>query len=266
MRVHAPAKLNLVLRVGPVRRDGYHQLSTLFQAVDLYDELDIEPAALTEVTGFDADTLVRGALDALGEARRVRIEKRIPVAGGLGGGSSDAGAVLRALRGARPINELYEIARGLGADVPFFLSGCETAIGTGRGDRIHALPDFPRSHAFVLVPSATGLATAEVFARARPHDAFPAVHGELVRRVHMARSPADVGAMLVNDLEPIVLQLRPELRETLDRLRGAGALGTAVTGSGPTVFGVFDDRAAADRAAAEVPGGIAASPVETPPL
>ncbi len=153
MIVRAPAKVNLVLRVGPVREDGYHRLATLFQAIDLYDELELEPATETTVEGFPDDTLVSRALAALGETRRVRLTKRIPVAAGLGGGSSDAAAVLRALRGERDVNELYAIARELGADVPFFLSGCETAIGTGRGDRIEPAVDFPRDHAFVLVPA-----------------------------------------------------------------------------------------------------------------
>ena len=261
MRVRAPAKLNLVLRVGPVRSDGYHQVSTLLQAIDLCDEIELEPAAETTVEGFPGDTLVRAALEALGETRAVHITKRIPVAAGLGGGSSDAGAVLRALGIGRTANELHELARAIGSDVPFFLSGCETAMGTGRGDRIHALPDFPRDHAFLLVPSEPGLSTAEVYARARPNEVFPAVHGELVRRVHTARNPAGVAAMLVNELEPAVLELRPELAATLDAVREAGALAAAVSGSGPTVFGVFGDRAAAERAAGLVPGSIPASPI-----
>ena len=261
LRLRAPAKLNLVLTVGPRRSDGYHRLSTLFQAIDLYDELEIEPADEIVVEGFAEDTLVRAALDALGETRRVRLTKRIPVAAGLGGGSSDAAAVLRALRGERPVNELYAIARELGADVPFFLSGCETALGSGRGDRIHALPDFPRGHAFVLVPASRGLSTAEVFALARPSEIFPALHGDLVRGVHMVRDAAGVAALVRNDLEPVVLERRPELAEPLARLRAEGALAAALTGSGPTVFGVFGGRADAERAAAAIPGGIAASPV-----
>jgi 4-diphosphocytidyl-2-C-methyl-D-erythritol kinase len=261
VKVRAPAKVNLVLRVGPLRSDGYHRVSTLFQAVDLFDELELEPAAETVVEGFAEDTLVRAALDALGEKQRVRIVKRIPVAAGLGGGSSDAGAVLRALAGERDPNELHEIARGLGSDVPFFLSGCETAMGSGRGDRIQALPDFPRSHAFVLVPQGAGLSTPEVYARALPNDVFPAVHGELIRRVHTARSPAGVADMVVNELEPAVLELRPELQQVIEEVRAAGALAAAVTGSGPTVFGVFADRAAAEQASEKIPGGIAVSPL-----
>ena len=259
--LRAPAKLNLVLSVGPVRSDGYHRLSTLFQAIDLYDELVLEPAAETTVEGFAADTLVRAALDALGETRRVLLTKRIPVAAGLGGGSSDAAAILRGLRGERPVNDLYAIARRLGADVPFFLSGCETALGSGRGDHIHPLPDFPRGHAFVLLPQSEGLSTAEVFARARASDIFPALHGDLVRGVHIARDPSGVAALVRNDLQPVVLGLRPELEHELERLRGAGALAAAVTGSGPTAFGVFADRAAAEAAAEAIPGAIAASPI-----
>ena len=260
MIVRAPAKVNLVLRVGPVRDDGYHRLATLFQAIDLFDELELEPAAETRVEGFD-DTLVTAALAALGETRRVRLTKRIPVAAGLGGGSSDAAAVLRALRGERDVNDLYAIARDLGADVPFFLSGCETALGSGRGDRIAPAVDFPRSHAFVLVPAEPGLSTAEVFAHCRPNEIFPAVRGDLIRAVHITRTPAEVGALLANDLEAAVLELRPELARNLERLRAAGALGVAITGSGPTAFGVFEDRPAAERAALEIDGAIAAAPL-----
>lgn len=261
MRLRAPAKVNLVLRVGPRRSDGYHQLSTLFQAIDLFDELELDPAPETEVEGFPQDTLVRAALAALGETRRVRITKRIPVAAGLGGGSSDAGVVLRGLAGARDPNELHAMARAIGADVPFFLSGCEAAIGSGRGDRIHALPEFPRAHAFLLVPAAEGLSTADVFARATPNPVFRAAHGDLVRRVHIVHTPQQVAAMVANELEPAVLELRPELAGTLAAVRAAGALAAAISGSGPTVFGVFGDRAAAEAAAGRIPGSIPASPL-----
>ncbi len=261
MIVRAPAKVNLVLRVGPVREDGYHRLATLFQAVDLYDELELEPAGEITVEGFPGDTLVTAALGALGETRHVQLTKRIPVAAGLGGGSSDAAAVLRALRGERDVNELYGIARSLGADVPFFLSGCEVAIGTGRGDRIEPVTDFPRTHAFVLLPASPGLSTAEVFGRSEPNPVFPAVRGDLIRAVHITRTPAQVGALLANDLQSAALGLRPELEANLERLRAAGALGVAVSGSGPTTFGVFADRGAAEEAALKLDGGIAVSPL-----
>jgi 4-diphosphocytidyl-2-C-methyl-D-erythritol kinase len=236
-------------------------VTTLVQAIDLYDELDIEPAAETVVEGFPDDTLVTAALEALGETRRVRLEKRIPVAAGLGGGSSDAAAVLRALRGERTPNELHKLARAIGTDVPFFLSGAETGFCTGRGDRVHALPEFPRGHAFVVVPAAEGLSTADVYAAASPNPAFRAVEGELIRRMHTIRRTEDVAALMANDLEEAALELRPEAASARAALRGAGALAAQVTGSGPTAYGLFPHRDAAEAAAAGIPGAIATSPV-----
>jgi 4-diphosphocytidyl-2-C-methyl-D-erythritol kinase len=257
----APAKINLCLRVGERRGDGFHRVATLFAAIDLHDRIELEPADETVVEGFADDTLVRRALEALGETRRVRLEKRIPVAAGLGGGSSDAAAVLRALRGRRTVAELYEIARRLGSDVPFFLSGLETAIGTGRGDVLQPLPDFPRSYGIVLVPSAAGLSTADVYAACTPNPIFAAVRGDLIRGVHTAHSARDVAALVANDLQPAALGLRPELAKPLDSLRSAGALAAAVSGSGPTVFGIFADADAARLAADGIEGSIVAAPV-----
>jgi 4-diphosphocytidyl-2-C-methyl-D-erythritol kinase len=261
MILRAPAKVNLCLRVGPLRGDGYHRLTTLFQAIDRYDELELGEADETTVEGYPQDTLVTGALAALGETRRVRLTKRIPVAAGLGGGSSDAAAVLRALRGDRDANELHAIARSLGADVPFFLTGAETGFGTGRGDRIQALPDFPRGHAFVLVPSERGLSAGEVFAAGEPNPIFRAVEGDLVRAMHTVRGVEDVAALMANDLEPAVLRLRPEAGDALAALRREGALAAIVSGSGPTAFGLFRHRDEAAAAAARIPGAFAASPV-----
>jgi len=260
MRVRAPAKLNLCLRLGPLRPDGYHRVTTLVQAIDVYDELELEPAAETAVEGFAEDTLVTAALEALGETRRVHLEKRIPVAAGLGGGSSDAAAVLRALRGERSPNELHELARAIGTDVPFFLSGAETGFCTGRGDRVQALPDFPRGHAFVVVPAA-GLSTADVYSASEPNPAFRADEGELIRRMHTVRRAADVAALMANDLEAAALRLRPEVAGALEQLRGAGALAAQVSGSGPAAFGLFEHRDAANAAATGIKGALTASPV-----
>jgi len=261
VRLRAPAKVNLCLRLGPRRSDGYHRLTTLFQAVDCYDELELSDADETTVEGFPGDTLVTGALAALGETRRVRLEKRIPVAAGLGGGSSDAAAILRALRGERDPNELHAIARALGADVPFFLTGAETGFGTGRGDRIQPLPDFPRGHAFVLIPSDRGLSAGDVFAAGRPNPIFRAVEGDLVRAMHTVRRVEDVAALMANDLEPAVLRLRPEVGEALAALRREGALAAIVSGSGPTAFGLFRHRDEAEAASRRIHGSFAASPV-----
>ncbi|HYW28408.1 MAG TPA: 4-(cytidine 5'-diphospho)-2-C-methyl-D-erythritol kinase [Gaiellales bacterium] len=256
MILHAPAKINLCLRVGPVRDDGFHRITTLFAALELHDTLELEPAPETVVEGFPGDTLVTRALEALGEARRVRLEKRIPVAAGLGGGSSDAAAVLRALPGERSVNELYDIARSLGSDVPFFLSGLEVALATGRGDVLRPLPEFPRGIGVLLVPDAEGLSTAEVYAASEPNPIYPAVQGDLIRGVHIVRSAHDVARLVANDLEDAACSLRPSIRDALATVRDAGALAAAVSGSGPTVFGLFADQAAAQAAAASVPGSI----------
>jgi len=253
--LEAPAKINLCLRVGPVRSDGFHRITTLFAALELHDTLELEPAGATVVEGF-SDTLVTRALEALGETRRVRLEKRIPVAAGLGGGSSDAAAVLRALPGERTVNELYEIARSLGSDVPFFLSGLEVALATGRGDVLQQLPGFPRGLGVLLVPDGDGLSTAEVYAASEPNPIFPAVQGDLIRGVHIVRSAEDVAGLIANDLEPAACALRPSISGALAAVREAGALAAAVSGSGPTVFGLFPDLAAAEGAAARIPGSI----------
>jgi 4-diphosphocytidyl-2-C-methyl-D-erythritol kinase len=259
--LRAHAKINLVLRVGPQREDGFHRLATLFQAVDLHDELELHAAEETSVEGFTDDTLVRRALELLGEPRRVVLRKRIPVAAGLGGGSSDAAAVLRAFAGERPVDELYRIARVLGSDVPFFLSGLEVALGTGRGDVLQPVPGFPRGYGLVLVPSDEGLSTAEVYAACEPNPYFEAVRGDLIRGMHTARDPVGVARLVANDLQDAALALRPELGRRLEEVRSLGALAAAVSGSGPTVFGVFPDAASARRASGEIAGAIAAAPL-----
>jgi 4-diphosphocytidyl-2-C-methyl-D-erythritol kinase len=249
----APAKINLCLRLGPPRADGFHRITTLFAAIEMSDRLELEPADETTVEGFD-DTLVTRALEALGERRRVRLEKRIPVAAGLGGGSSDAAAVLRALRGRRPVSELYEIARSLGSDVPFFLSGLEVALATGRGDVLRPLPDFPRGYGLLLVPSAQGLSTADVYAASEPNPIYAAVQGDLIRAVHTARSAADVAALVGNDLQPAALSLQPLLRRALAAGKEHGALGAIVSGSGPTCAFLASDADAASELAVGITG------------
>jgi 4-diphosphocytidyl-2-C-methyl-D-erythritol kinase len=272
MQIHAPAKLNLCLYLGPRRDDGLHELCSLFEPLGLGDLITL-PTLTTPGGGqsrmgaeFDevvcpeveGENLVAQALAALRERGwdapplRVEIEKRIPVAAGLGGGSADAAAVLRLARGE--VAELEEIALALGADVPSQLTPA-LALVRGAGERIERLPE-PTPHAVVLLPGGGGLSTAAVFAEADRlglgRDA--AELGELAQRLRdvagAGASPLDYPELLVNDLEPAARSLRPRIGEALDALRAAGAPHVLLTGSGPTAFGLFEDLAAARAAAA----------------
>ena len=274
-RLHAPAKVNLGLRILARRPDGYHALESLFAVLDLADELTLEiaradaPSVTLRVeppgTGAPADAsnlATRAAelfLAETGLALRVAItlEKRTPVAAGLGGGSSDAGAVLRALDalapGALPPERLSKLALRLGADVPFFLAP-RAAWVRGVGERIEpvrGLPELP----LVLASPGEPLATREVF---RVYDVL---HPE-TRRTDTGRPPPDLsrlvadpaalGALLHNDLESAALRLCPAIRRLRGELTARGALAVGMSGSGPTLFGVFTSHAAA-RAAAATP-------------
>lgn len=252
-RIPAPAKLNLALVVGPRRADGRHEVATVLQRLDLADRITVEPAATLEVTGFGRDTLVRAALEHLAAAAgveprwRARIEKRIPVASGLGGGSSDAASALllanRTL--SKPLQQgaLHELAAELGADVPFFLrSG--PALGTGAGGDLEPL-ELPQDFWVVLLLPAgeAKLSTADVYdafdARAG-HEGFDERRKTLLRTLAGVRRPRDFAALPPNDLasSPLTAELREQ-----------GAFRADVTGAGPTLYGLFMRRTAAEQAA-----------------
>ncbi len=264
----AYAKLNLVLHVGPRREDGLHPVCSLMASIDLADEVTAEPKQSGEDTvgceGVTGDNLATRALEEF-RARAGRhlpplaitIEKLIPVAAGLGGGSADAAATLRIANqlAGSPLGreELLRLAADLGSDVPSQLEPCH-ALVQGTGERIDpvALPPL----AAVLLPDTDGLSTKAVYAeidrmRATRDDLDP----EPLRRL-AAGSPETLAAALENDLQHAALSLRPDLKGRLDALADAGALGAAVSGSGPTCFGLFADRAAAEAAASELPGAL----------
>jgi 4-diphosphocytidyl-2-C-methyl-D-erythritol kinase len=249
----APAKVNLLLHVGPRRPDGLHELCSLFASIDLVDEVTVAPAGgqadADEVRcpGVEGPNLALAALERFrAEAApglpplRVTIEKRIPVAAGLGGGSADAAAVLRAanaLVGA-PLDAdaLRALGARVGADVPSQIEP-RPALVTGAGEVVEPIALPPMT--LLLVPDPVGLSTAEVYAHA---DTLGTTRDRLypadVRE--LAGSPLSrLAAELENDLEPAAVSLRPELSGRMDALRQAGALSARVTGSGPTVFGVF---------------------------
>lgn len=263
MILRAPAKLNLCLYLGSVRDDGLHEIRSLFCPLTLGDRIVVADAEADEVVCADV-TGPNLAADALAALRargwehppiRVEIEKRIPVAAGLGGGSADAAALLRLARGE--VDGVAELAAELGADVPSQLDPAFALIG-GAGEAVEPLPP-PGEFAAVLVPADSGLRTADVYAEAdrlglgRDPAELEAVTGRLRAAATAGASPLDYAELLVNDLAEAALSLRPEIAAALAALDEAGAAITLVTGSGPTAFGLFPDIAAADRAAESLP-------------
>lgn len=263
----ARAKLNLVLRVGAPRADGMHPLASLFASIDLADEVRVAFGAgeRDEIVCPGVQGPNNLAARALAAARtlapelppaRVEIDKRIPVAAGLGGGSADAAAVLRAAGAHAGLGErdLLRLAAALGSDVPSRLAPGHSIV-SGTGEVVEAVELGPL--AFVLVAQARGLSTAAVYAeldRMRAEVAAEPDPGPL-RELAGADAERLAGA-LANDLEPAALALRPELAQVLERLRSAGAVDARITGSGPTAFGLFADRASAERAAQLLDGAI----------
>ena len=268
LRELAYAKLNLVLHVGRPREDGLHPLCSLIASIDLADEVTARASESggdsVDCRGVPGDNL---AARALAEFRSraggelpplaLTIDKRIPVAAGLGGGSADAAAALRIANelAGNPLGqeELLRLATDLGSDVPGQLAPCHALI-QGTGERIEAV-SLPRFSA-VLIPDEAGLSTAAVYAELdRLNGAREELDPEPLRELARAEA-GELGAALHNDLQPAALSLRPELQTRLDALTAAGALGAAVSGSGPTCFGLFADRAAADQAAQRLPGAL----------
>ena len=267
---HAPAKLNLGLEVLRRRPDGYHEIETVFVPLRLADRLVVRLAS----PGSGIQLAIRGAElpnDGSNLAHRaaeracaaleippdveIWLEKRVPIAAGLGGGSSDAAATLLALEAlaGRPLaNDVRRaLALGLGADVPFFLDP-KPALGRGVGEQLEALPGVPEMH-WVLVSFPFPISTAEAYADA-------------ARELTLPRDPTSIGALLGpagllssprNDLEASAVRRHPEIEQARRALERVGALATGMSGSGPTVFGRFASEQAAQQGASrvEVPAG-----------
>jgi 4-diphosphocytidyl-2-C-methyl-D-erythritol kinase len=261
------AKINLALVVGPRREDGKHELVTVLQCVDLHDDIELEPAAEPAVEGFASDTLVRAALEELARASgvqprwSVRIGKRIPVAAGLGGGSTDAAAALRlanaALPDPLPRERLHEIASVIGADVPFFLSD-GAKLGTGDGTELEPV-QLPSDYEVVLVvphgESKTSTAAVyEAFDARRGDDGFDSRAASLRRALASVATSTDLAGLPPNDLASSPLA---------ERLIASGAFRADVTGAGPTVYGLFE-RPDDARAAAETLDGVGHTIVTRP--
>lgn len=271
MLVRAPAKLNLHLSVGALRPDGFHDLTTVFQAVGLYDEVTLQRAEALTVTvegpgadlvPLDATNLAARAVVLLAERSgndprvAVHLRKGIPVAGGCAGGSADAAAALvgcDALWGANQTKEqLGRCAAELGSDVPFSLHG-GTALGTGRGERLTPVLG-QGSYSWVLAVSEVGLSTPAVYAELdRQRETGPVGVVSDPSQVLAALRSGDAAALghaLTNDLQPAALALAPSLRPLLDAARSFGALGAVVSGSGPTVAVLARDAAHGEALAA----------------
>lgn len=275
--VRVPAKVNLELRVGALRPDGYHALSTVYQAVSLHDDITVveDEDWSCEVTGPLADgapggednlAVVAGRLLEAevpdGRPAAITIRKRIPVAGGMAGGSADAAATLVALdrlwRAGWSREDLEELASEIGSDVPFLISG-GTAIGSGRGEQLAPVLTRGTYH-WVFALSHEGLSTPLVYAeldrlRGGIQVADPMPGAELMAALRSGTA-RELAKHLHNDLQPAALSLRPQLVEVLDSGLEYGALAGIVSGSGPTIaFLVADNEAGIDLAVALTASG-----------
>ena len=267
LRVASYAKINLGLEVLALRSDGYHELRTLFQTIDLHDDITLQPRRSGIVVRCDhpgvptdETNLAARAASALAkyghvtQGIEIRITKRIPVAGGLGGGSSNAAATLLGLDrlwglGLGPAG-LHPLARRLGADVPFFLMG-GTALGLARGDEVYPLHRQIRGHV-VLVDAGRPVSTAAVFRRV-DESLTPREKSYTIFLFVSRHLEGESGfSLLSNDLESAALSEAPDLREAIERtrgiLRGAGCSLAALSGSGSSFFGLFEDARRAGRA------------------
>jgi 4-diphosphocytidyl-2-C-methyl-D-erythritol kinase len=258
-RAPATAKINLALVVGGLRPEGKHELVTVYQRVTLSDRVAVEPATRLHVSGFPEDTIVRRALEALAaEAGRqpswhVRLTKRIPVAAGLGGGSSDAATALRLANASLPHplepERLHAVAAAIGADVPFFLTA-GPQLGRGDGTDLGPL-ELPQDYVVVLLLPARvqKQSTATVY---RAFDERGGAHGFDERRARLLealgeiRTAADLASLPANDLAQSPLAAS---------LRRVGAFRADVSGAGPTVYGLFQDAKSAETAARSFRGG-----------
>jgi len=283
VKVRVPAKINLHLGVGPVRGDGYHELSTVYHAISLYDELTarrgdtltltMEGEGTGELALDESNLVIRAARALAAHAKvpahaRLHLRKQIPLAAGLAGGSADGAAALVACDSLWGLglsrDELAAIAADIGSDVPFLVYG-GTALGTGRGESVSPVLARPSSWQWVVAIADGGLSTPDVFreldrlrdggqaARLPGHATSPLLGGadQLLAALRQ-RDPAVLGAALDNDLQAAALSLRPSLADVLKAGHAAGALAGLVSGSGPTCVFLAADGPHATRIAEDL--------------
>ena len=279
MTVSANAKVNFTLEVFGKRADGYHALRSVVMPISLSDTLDIETTddgEITSDTGYDDDLCVKAARilrssvsslpSSLGVT--IRVTKRIPVGGGLGGGSADAAAVLRALNELWKVGlsrkELAEVGAQVGSDVPALVLG-GPVIMEGRGEKVSQIEHSEHSNInLVLVNPGVHSSTKEVYAACEPRPLDGENATARMVRVLGSENPEEIAAALMNDLQAPAVKQHPEISDALVSLRTAGVIGAMMSGSGSSVFGIVRDAAAAERISAEMNAhGYKAWPVQT---
>jgi 4-diphosphocytidyl-2-C-methyl-D-erythritol kinase len=266
LRVRSLAKINLDLRVLNKRTDGYHDLRTIFQTVSLADSIEISYRRGSTEININSnlnipDNLIVKAADSVLEATGVTgrlgfvLKKRVPLGGGLGGGSSNAAAVLLALpvllRKRLRLGKLMELAASLGSDVPFFLLG-GTAAGLGRGTELYPLPDLPNFPALLITPG-LHVSTADAY-RALDRKLTADVPSGIINDFQsvawsIAEARTEASLSVENDFESVVFRQHPQLKSIKGKLLKLGARPALMSGSGSTIFGIFPSRPQRDRAA-----------------
>jgi 4-diphosphocytidyl-2-C-methyl-D-erythritol kinase len=275
------AKINWALEVLGLRPDGYHELRTIFQTINLYDPISFETTdGVIELKCGDplvpedeSNLIYRAAVlfrqqKAISSGVRVKITKRIPVAAGLGGGSSNAAVALMALQRLWQVwlspRERLELGAAVGADVPFFFYG-GTAVGVGRGSEVYPLPDWSAPHLLLVTPPIR-ISTGEVYRAMRERLQLTSqtvranIPGCCAAVYRASEPPVDPAKTVAgdepagNDLESVVVNRHPEIRQIVERLDQLGAIEARMSGSGATVFARFESREALERAAAILVG------------
>jgi len=275
IKIPSYAKINLILRILGKRPDGYHTLQTVLQTIDLQDQLTFEFEAATTFDinlklsdpqiPSDESNLIHRACQAFHKIHplkhrvNIKVEKRIPIQSGLGGGSSNAAATLIAISRLYdwpiPMKELHQIAATLGSDVPFFLEG-GSALGTVRGDKIRKLDDWPGVNVLLLIPDVS-CSTSAIYEEYDRRNLLTLESKSIkIRGVQRPESQRDYVSLVKNDLERVVFALYPELDSIKKRLLKLGAIAAALTGSGSAIFGLFSDADEFEKAVKAFPNSI----------
>ena len=270
LKFKTPAKVNLGLHVHGKREDGFHELETIFQMVSLFDDVELEllssgiklecdmPGIPTDDTNLvcKAALLLRKAYQVEGKGVSIRLKKKIPFGAGLGGGSGNAAGVLMGLNRLWDLNidreKLFTLAAELGSDVPFFLTS-PCALGKGRGERLKVLESCSKFQVLLVFPGFP-IATSWVYQNLRLKLTKRPNNISILRKNLSLSNITSLGSQLYNDLESVVIQKFPEVKVVKDELWAWGALGVLLSGSGSTVFGIFDDPEKAQVACASLNG------------